>query len=390
MRHMVDPLGAELASLYETCTKLLSRSGVQPAGYRISGPAPLGPREGRASAPAPMPAPLQAARPDSGVVPLRAPARSAMSSWMELATQAIGGPAFREFLFGGASHAQQPLAPAFYQKVDEELAQLEARWDEAPPDPQAAREYQHLPVVDRPARAVGTDSPLSRDTWGNFGAPRQRSLVRTRLRKQAKEVGQVLGLDLVRQLLDQVAQDPRLLAPVREAMVALEPSLSRLAMHSPRFFAEQDNAARKLLESVAQRSFKYNDEFATEFRDFFEGVTRCFNSLNRFDALRDAAPFEQAHAQLGRIWSKQDSQEEDHRREVMAAVEFAEERQSEADRIAWELSQRTDLEGAPAVVQDFLFGPWSLVIAHARLKATGGEMDPGGYIRVIADLLWSV
>jgi hypothetical protein len=41
-------------------------------------------------------------------------------------------------------------------------------------------------------------------------------------------------------------------------------------------------------------------------------------------------------------------------------------------------------------VQDFLFGPWSLVIAHARLSGTGTDMDPGGYIRVIADLLWSV
>src|SRR6185369_5233097 len=48
------------------------------------------------------------------------------------------------------------------------------------------------------------------------------------------------------------------------------------------------------------------------------------------------------------------------------------------------------LEGSPAVVQDFIFGTWSLVIAHARLLNTGSDMDPGGYIRVIADLLWSV
>jgi hypothetical protein len=71
-------------------------------------------------------------------------------------------------------------------------------------------------------------------------------------------------------------------------------------------------------------------------------------------------------------------------------VRFAERRQAEADRVAWELSQRSDLEGAPAAVQDFLYGTWSLVIAHARLAGGEGEMDPGGYIRVIADLLWSV
>jgi hypothetical protein len=381
MRHMAQPLGVELASLYEICTKLLARANVRPADYRISSPAPLG-------------AGKQDSRANSGVVPLHAQeskARSAMSGWVELATQAIGGPALREFLFGGSQQqAQQPLAPSYYRQIDEELAALEARWDEAAPDPQVAREYQHLPVVDRPVRSVGVDSPLNRDVWGSFGAPRQRSLVRTRLRKEARQVGQVMGLDLVRQLVDQVAQDPRLLAPVREAMVVLEPSLARLAMHSPRFFGEQDNPARKLLEGIAQRSFKYNDEFSTEFRDFFDGVTRCFTGLNGDETIVDARPFEAALGELARGWSEQDSDEERDREHVMQAVQFAEARQAEADRIAWELSQRSDMEGAPAVVQDFLYGPWSLVIAHARLANTGSDMDPGGYIRLIADLLWSV
>ena len=396
MHHMAAPMGAELKSLYEHCAKSLARAGVQPAGYRISAPAPLTASNGR---PTTTPAqvrrapPQSAARPNPGVVPLRplAPARSTVSGWVELATQAISGPMLREFLFGGsAPQAQQPLGAAFYRQVDDELAALEARWDEAPPDPQAAHEYRHMPVVERPVRSVGTDSPLNHETWGAFAAPRQRSLVRTRLRKQAQDVGQVMGLDLVRQLLEQVAQDPRLLAPVREAMVALEPSLARLALHSPRFFGVADSPARKLLEAVAQRSFKYNDEFSTEFHEFFDGVTRCFNSLNRFDVLKDAAPFDEAHAQLALAWSHLDAQEEAQRVGMVKAVKFAEERQAEADRVAWELSQRTDIEGTPAVVQDFLYGPWSLVIAHARSLGGSADMDPGGYIRVIADLLWSV
>jgi hypothetical protein len=392
MRHMAEPLGAELAGLYETCTKQLARANVRPADYRISSPAPLtGGMSARSSKPADL---AGDSRANSGVVPLRAQeskALSAMSGWVELATQAIGGPALRDFLFGGSQQqAQQPLAPSYYRQIDEELAALEARWDEAPPDPRVAREYQHLPVVDRPVRDVGVDSPLNREVWGSFGAPRQRSLVRTRLRKQARQVGQVMGLDLVRQLVDQVAQDPRLLAPVREAMVALEPSLARLAMHSPRFFGEQDSPARKLLEGVAQRSFKYNDEFSTEFRDFFDGVTRCFTALNGDETMVDARPFETALGELARGWGDQDRDDEHDREEVMKAVQFAEARQAEADRIAWELSQRSDMEGAPAVVQDFLYGPWSLVIAHARQSGGGSDMDPGGYIRLIADLLWSV
>jgi len=403
MKHLAEPLGAELKLLYEKSAKTFARAGVKPAGYRISSPAPLTTREGRTSAGAPL-RPVPASQPRSFPYqqpqqPQQPPAqqpqtqeprppRSIASSWVEFATRPINGPVLREFLFG--AQPQQSLAPAYYQQVDQELAALEARWDEAPPDPEVTREYKHLPAVERPVREVGTASPLSREIWGRFSAPRQRSLVRTRLRKEAKEVGQVMGLDLVRQLLDQVAQDPRLLAPVREAMVALEPALARLALKSPRFASKQDDPARKMLEAVAQRSFKYNDEFASEFREFFDDVKSAFNELNRIDALQDAAPFEHAHAKLERTWSQQDKEDEQHGREMMEAVRFAEERQSEADRVAWEMSQRADLAGAPSVVQDFLFGPWSLVIAHARLRGGGNDMDPGGFIRVIADLLWSV
>lgn len=380
MQPMAEPLAAELAALYETGTKLLARAQVQPAAYRISTPAPLAPRNGRAI---------------SAGVPLRAQqerrSRSTVSGWAQLATQAIGGPALRDFLFGVSPQAQQALAPSYYRQIDEELAALEARRDEAPAETPPARKYRNLAPVDRPMRAVGTDTPLDREVWGDYGAARQRSLVRTRLRRQAKQVDQALGLDLVRQLVDQVAQDPRLLAPVREAVVALEPSLARLALHSPRFVAQQGNAARRLLESVAQRSFSYNDEFSTEFRDFFDGVSRVFNALNRDDGLGDAGPFEQALGELEQGWSAQDREEERQREQILRAVHFAEERQGEADRIAWELGQRSDLEGTPAVVQDFLFETWSLVIAHARLSNAGtADVDPGGYIGVIAELLWSV
>jgi hypothetical protein len=76
--------------------------------------------------------------------------------------------------------------------------------------------------------------------------------------------------------------------------------------------------------------------------------------------------------------------------QAVDAVRFAELRQAEADRIAWDLSTRPDLEAVPSVVQDFLFGPWSLVIAHARLTDRANQIDPHGYRAVISDLLWSV
>jgi hypothetical protein len=95
-------------------------------------------------------------------------------------------------------------------------------------------------------------------------------------------------------------------------------------------------------------------------------------------------------AQLETAWAEQDKLELNPRDHAVEAMRFAERRQTEADQIAWELSSRPDLQGVPAVVQDFLFGPWSLVLAHARLTDTRNQIDPHGYRTLISDLLWSV
>jgi hypothetical protein len=71
-------------------------------------------------------------------------------------------------------------------------------------------------------------------------------------------------------------------------------------------------------------------------------------------------------------------------------MHFAQARAAEAAQVARTLGQRSDFEDVPAVVQDFLYGPWSLVIAHARLTDSQRQVDPGGWTAVSADLLWSV
>ncbi len=214
-------------------------------------------------------------------------------------------------------------------------------------------------------------------------------MVRTQLKKEATRVGQVLGLEVVRQLVNQVAQDSRLLAPVREAIVALEPSLLRLAMVDPRFFSDEGHSGRRLMERVAQRSFKYNDEYSPEFAVFSQAVSGRFNELNAL-AIEDAKPFGMALAALEQAWDQQDQLEFESRHKVLRALHFAEERQQRADQIATELSARSDLDNVPGVVLDFLFGPWSLVMAHARLVDQRKQVDPEGFGSVVPDLLWSV
>ncbi|HMA07963.1 MAG TPA: DUF1631 family protein, partial [Ramlibacter sp.] len=381
LKYLADPLGTELQQLYGGLVAQLKDANVQAAGY---GRAP-GARAGRVSA----------ERADDDFAQTEVPAQEGgpAPAYGSLSSGQISRALLRDFLFHG-DPAQTSQAPsrAYYAEVEQELAQLRRHAGHGPAAqaaPVVPSGYQQLPPVDRPARPVSVHSTLSAKVWGGYADSHERSMLRSRLRQDVTQMSQVLGLELVREVVDRVARDPRLLAPVREAIVALEPSLLRLAMVDPRFFSDERHPGRLLMEIVAQRSFKYNDEFSAEFIGFFAEVSREFNALNQRKIL-DTQPFEAALHQLEADWARQDISEEARSNEAMQAVRFAEQRHALAEQIAWDLRRRPDLEGVPDVVQDFLFGPWSLVLAQARLTDTRAQSDPGGYLSVISDLLWSV
>jgi hypothetical protein len=161
-------------------------------------------------------------------------------------------------------------------------------------------------------------------------------------------------------------------------------------MVAPRFFSDDAHPGRLLVERVAERSFRYNDEFSVEFQGFFHPVGQGFQRLNRIERFANAEPFRQLLATLQAGWAAQDELDREGERQVLASVQFAERRQAEAERIAADLRRREDLQDVPPAVQDFVLGPWALVVAHARLTEPQGGIDPGGYLTVVADLLWSV
>ncbi len=317
---------------------------------------------------------------------------------VDLSDQQVSSDLFRQFFSGtggfssgGGGSGPRPrraLAPSFYAAVDEELAALQDEQDtEVLPD--SPEDYVDIPVVDRPARYIDASMALNSPMWGDYSRAKERALVRTQLKKDATDVDQVMGLELVRQLVNQVAQDVRLLGSMREAIVALEPALARLAMIDPRFISESAHPGRKLIERVAQRSFRYNDELAEDFNQFFEPVGAAFNELNQIDEVENDAPFSEALVKLEKLWDDEDRAELDARNAVVDAMRFAEERQALSNQLAYEISQRTDLDLVPASILDFLYNRWTLVMAHARLKDTKAQIDPGGYGSLISDLLWS-
>jgi hypothetical protein len=424
IKHLAEPLGRELKRVYEKLINLLELAQVRAASYRVlptpdaalrpAGPATggeaPGARAGTGTSGHPGPVGV-------GYVSDEPLARQP-SQYADLSNYQIKDALFQDFLFRGGSNAGHGLAPAYYATIEEELIALKATPDSAPAPLQAegapgrqgggagtGHDYRGtrsdpsrplLPAGDyepdtpeSASRIIDVLSQLSSQVWGVYGRARERALVRTQLKKEATHVGQVLGMEVVRQLVNQVAQDPRLLVPVREAIVALEPSLLRLAMVDSRFFSEENHPGRRLMERVAQRSFKYNSDTSPEFQDFFGSVTDAFNALNALE-INDAQPFGAALASLQNTWDTQDREEQAQRSQMRQTMQFAEERQSQADQIAFDMSMRADLDHVPGVVLDFLFGPWALVMAHARLSDTRRQIDPGGYGSLVSDLLWSV
>lgn len=403
-RYVAQPYAMEMRVLYEALTELLQHKGVQEARYRLrlteaAGGGGTGNAQGGAGD----------ARTQGGFVPgaaatrhghdqLRAQ-RGASLPFMSRLHQArpdLGLALMHEFLYQPQWIEQhdERLSAAYHKEVEAQIAALLARAEpdlreHAQAQAKAQAERQALNAVDRPPRRVGVGKTLSPEHWGELASPLARVRTLMQLKAKAERVAQVLGLDAVGTLLNQVGGDERLLPPVREAFVALEPALLRMAMDDPRFLGDEAHAARGLIEAVAQRSFKFNDEFGAEFQHFMEPVRLAVRELAALPRITPA-DFQTRRQSLESFWRAEDSRDETTRMDALESMQFAQERQKLADHIALELSQRSDLKGAPAAVVDFLFRDWALVIAHADLASPSSKLDRGRYIAVVSDLLWSV
>lgn len=396
MRHLAPVLGRELRGLYENLALMLQRANVQEASYRVrlvadpQATRPAQPKRdlldfgftpgGQATGAAP-------AQPE--------PAHPFMPAMADLARAhpTLDHDVMQQFLQHGGEEYEQALNEQYFRQLDREMAAVKAEaslpvLDDAVLEEERTR-FRDLPVVDRPARGVSIGSQLNQQDWGDFASAVARTRAMLDLKRQARSMGQAIGLDVVRKLVNQVARDPLLLAPVREAVVALEPALLGQALTQPRYFNEDAHPARRLVESVAQRSFRYNDEFSEEFESFFGPVREAFRQLNE-RASKDPKAFGEALDKLRGHWRSQDDREQNLQNDRLHALRHAEERQALADRIAWDLSQRPDVENAPGFILDFIYGSWALVLAQAEMGLPDSQADLNAYRKAVTDLLWSI
>ncbi len=212
--------------------------------------------------------------------------------------------------------------------------------------------------------------------------------LRQELRSTARGVGQALGLEVVNLMVENIAKDNRLLVPVQNAVRAMEPALLRLAMIDPRFFSDKQHPARRLLEQMTERSLAFERVDSPGFDAFMEPLVQVTGALASAP-VEGPEPFEIALRSLEEFWSDSAKTENRKRRKAVQALLHAEQRNLLAEKIARDLRARPETALAPASIVNFVCGPWSQVLAQARLLDTEGQSDPNGYMALVNDLLWS-
>lgn len=405
---MSATLGQELRKLYIELSAALRRQGVVAAGYAVL-PTPSGVGIGRGvaqdlyqrSPTAGMPqqsmAPSPARAPDAGfAAPEYGPGYAPQPGG------AHGAPAddtlltldkLRRLLAG---ELEEPVALSAKERFAQQFARQFEMGDEpgdAPPTdfdatvPAALEALKELKQVDAFVQRIqhrrsGASVPTAP------GGDTSIEAIRAHLRSQADGLAQTLSLEVVSLMVDNIAHDERLLVPVQQLIRRMEPALLLLALADPRLFTNKLHPARVLVQEVANHSLAYASVEASGFAEFVEGVAHAIAPLEH-DAIEDAEPFEQVLRQLQGEWQRAERASARNREEAMQALQQAEQRNLLAEKIAREIVGHPDAARVPAVVMDFLCGPWAQVVAQARMGGATVQGAADKYQALISALLWS-
>lgn len=204
-----------------------------------------------------------------------------------------------------------------------------------------------------------------------------------------------LASEVVSLMLKQISADERLLLPVREMLQDMKPALLQVARTEPRFFADRQNPARRLLDAITEHSLAFTHEqdrgyagFSRQVRSIIDALQRPGSDLtDRFSGLLQGFNRSQTEAMA--------PEQVQARGLAVKTLVRVEQRNLLAERVATEFRSRNDFAKSPGVVRRFLTGPWAQVVAQARLEvsnATGmdtSEVPALRYTDILPDLLWS-
>lgn len=372
LHHMGAALGQELCGLYGTLSKWLADKGVAAAGYVVrrtheGDPSVADWRAAPFGQERPTQRGDQVAEPDASVLTLDR-LRKLLTGELDDASARSDSPSFAEKFareFESVAPGAGVRGTASFQSTV----------------PAALEALKEMNQVDHLIERIG-----SRREAAAAGQPPLAPSVRQQLRRVANGVGQVLGQEVVALMVDNIAKDTRLLEPVKQLVKTIEPALLRLALVDPRFFSDKQHPARRLMQEITHRSLAYESLETRGFSDFLEPLLQAVTPLID-QPIEDAQPFENALSGLLALWDA--NRPTSQLLPAMKALQQAEARHLLAEKMAADIMARPDAARVPQSVLEFLCGPWSQVMANARLNDITGEEDPGQYRELVLALLWS-
>jgi hypothetical protein len=205
---------------------------------------------------------------------------------------------------------------------------------------------------------------------------------------QGKLLGRQLTKEVVSMMIERLAQDERLLPPVSRLIQSMEPLLLALAQSDPRFFSERQHPARQLLDRLMDQSLAFGAETEEGFAYFLKTISDAVARLSA--GVGGSDEFSAALQSLEAGWAHDQALQRQQLEEAARALLHAEQRNLLAQRWAEEFKARMQNKEVPDWMSSFLRGPWAQVVAEDELDCKDGRSDPGGYVGLVDELLWSV
>lgn len=204
-----------------------------------------------------------------------------------------------------------------------------------------------------------------------------------------KQLGQQIGEEVTRMMLENLIQDERLLPRVREVLRGLDGSLMELSRTDVRFFSDPKHPARQFLDRVTDRSLAFTGETEIGYARFIESIDAAVGSIVASTETRASAFAKEIEA-LQAVWHEDDKAQIRLREETARALLHVEQRNLLAQRLVEQWSAKLGDKSVPVLVRGFLLGPWAQVVAESQLNGAIGSTDPEGYLGLVDDLIWSV
>ena len=385
LMHGAQLMGKELQALYVLLNDQLIEQGVAPAAYAVisaPGAGPIG--AGRQSNAVVRDAdqadsshPIDTA--NRPLAPVHAGAASLLAA---VKTASPGGEALltldhlHRLLAGDYddSFTSQPPPPADFEQV-------------------AQQKFAHTApaALDVLAELKQKGTATTRAKKARMVPPLPLAQMRAQLKLEAKSLGQSLAIEVVSMMIEQMANDQRLLAPIQQIIANAEPAFLRLGVTDPRFFSDKAHPARCLLEAITAKSLAYSNEKAAGFTEFLQDLQDVAALLTEEDA-SDAQHFANLLESFEKKLALRSSGNRETQSRAVQALLQAEQRNLTAEKIATEILARPDFVGGNRIVSAFLTGPWAQVLAKERLlgETDGGTTKKAEFSLTLGEVLWSL